>query len=45
VQEVTVGGNLIEMLNGIEMVGSDLEFRGSIASPTFKVAEMTVAGR
>lgn len=45
VQEVTVAGNLLEMLQGIIMVGNDLEFRGPIASPTFKVAEMTVAGR
>jgi hypothetical protein len=26
-------------------VGSDLEFRGSIASPTVLIGEMTVAGR
>jgi PmbA protein len=32
------------MLKNVEMVGNDLEFRGSICGPTVKVAEMTVAG-
>ena len=45
VEEVTVAGNLGEMLQGITMVGNDLEFRGPLASPTLKVEEMTVAGR
>jgi PmbA protein len=44
VEEVTVAGNLLEMLQGITTVGSDLEFRGSIASPTVLIGEMTVAG-
>ena len=44
VEEVTVAGNLLDMLKGVEMVGNDLEFRGAIASPTIKIAEMTVAG-
>ena len=44
VEEVTVAGNLLTMLQGVAMVGSDLEFRGSIASPTLKIDEMTVAG-
>lgn len=45
VEEVTVAGNLGEILGGITMVGADLEFRGPVASPTLKVEEMTVAGR
>jgi PmbA protein len=45
VQEVTVAGNLGDLLQGISMIGADLEFRGSVASPTLKVEEMTVAGR
>ncbi len=45
VQEVTIAGNLGRMLQDIEMVGSDLEFRGSIAAPTLKISEMTVAGK
>jgi PmbA protein len=45
VEEVTVAGNLLEMLQAIRTVGADLEFRGSMASPTFLVEAMTVAGR
>ena len=45
VHEVTVAGNLSDLLRGISMIGTDLEFRGAVASPTLKVEEMTVAGR
>ena len=45
VSEVTIAGNLKDMLMGIEAVGGDLEFRASIASPTLKIGDMTVAGR
>jgi len=34
VSEVTIAGNLNDMLRGIEAIGSDLEFRGSVAAPT-----------
>jgi PmbA protein len=45
VSEVTIAGNLKEMLMGIEAIGADLEFRGSLAAPTIKIGEMTVAGK
>lgn len=45
VSEVTIAGNLSEMLLGLEAVGADLEFRGSVAAPTLKIGEMTVGGR
>ncbi len=45
VSEVTIAGNLKEMLAGIEAIGSDLEFRGSVAAPTLKIGEMTVGGK
>jgi PmbA protein len=44
VEEITIAGNLKEMFQDIEMVGNDLEMRGRIASPTIKIAQMTVAG-
>ncbi len=44
VHEVTVSGNLRHMLEGMEMVGNDLEFRDQFAAPTVKIAAMTVAG-
>jgi PmbA protein len=44
VEEITIAGNLKQMFKDIESVGSDLVFRGRIASPTLKIAEMMVAG-
>ena len=44
VEEVTVAGNLKDMLNNISEIGSDLEFRGSTASPTLRIEGMTVGG-
>ncbi len=44
VEEITIAGNLKDMLQQIEMIGSDLEWRGSIAAPTLKIARMTIAG-
>lgn len=42
VQGVTIAGNLKEMFNSIEMVGNDLEFRGSVVSPTLLIGQMTI---
>ncbi len=44
VNEITIAGNLKDMMAGVEMIGSDLHWRSSTAAPTIKVAEMTVAG-
>ncbi len=44
VEEITVAGNLREMFSNIAEIGSDLEFRGSVASPTLRIEGMTVAG-
>lgn len=44
VSEITICGNLGKMLKEIEMVGKDLDFRGSIAGPMIKVKEMTIGG-
>ncbi len=44
VSGITIAGNLKQMLMDIEQVGSDLEFRGSIAAPTILIREMTISG-
>jgi PmbA protein len=44
VEEVTIAGNLGEMLLAVDAVGSDLEWRGAIASPSLRIAKLTVAG-
>lgn len=44
VSEITISGNLGEVLNKIEVVGNDLDFRVPVAGPTVLVQELTVAG-
>ena len=44
VQEVTIAGNLPEMLKNIEMVGSDVTFAGTISAPTLKIGNMVISG-
>ena len=44
VSEVTIAANLAEMLSRISVIGSDLEFRSSTASPTLVIEEMTISG-
>lgn len=44
VEEITVAGNLRDMMRNITAIGSDLEFRGSVASPTIRIDGLTVAG-
>jgi PmbA protein len=44
VEEITVAGNLAEMLRHVTAIGSDLEFRGAIASPMLRIDGMTIAG-
>jgi PmbA protein len=45
VEEVTIAGNLADILTHIAEIGSDLEFRGVLAAPTVLVEGLTVAGR
>ncbi len=42
VQGVTIAGNLKEMLNSIEMIGNDLDFRGNVVAPTLLIGRMTI---
>jgi PmbA protein len=44
VEEVTIAGNLAEMLKNVVAIGSDLEFRGAVASPTLRIDGMMIAG-
>jgi PmbA protein len=44
VEEVTIAGNLHEMLMQIEAIGNDLPPHRGVASPTIKIGRMTIAG-
>ena len=45
VSEITIAGNLKQMLMNLEQVASNLEFRSSIASPALLIGEMTISGQ
>ena len=45
VEEVTIAGNLKDMLLGIDAIGSDLEFRGRMGAPTLLICRMAISGR
>lgn len=44
VEEITIAGNLGDMLTNIDRIGGELVWRGRTASPPLRVARMTVAG-
>ena len=44
VEEITIAGNLAEMLMNITAIGNDLVFRGAVASPTLRIDGMMIAG-
>jgi PmbA protein len=44
VHEITIAGNLKQMLMDVDAVGSDLVFRGSSAAPTLRIKKMTISG-
>ena len=44
VHEITIAGNLREMLRNISAIGSDLVFRSATVSPTLRIDGMTIAG-
>jgi PmbA protein len=44
VEEVTIAGNLKEMLNNVSAIADDLNFRGAVAAPTLRIDGMTIGG-
>jgi PmbA protein len=45
VQEVTVAGNMLDMMMNVEAIANDAKFMSSVVSPTFMISEMTVSGK
>jgi PmbA protein len=45
IEEITIAGNLRQMMQDVEMVGRDLAFRDQTAAPTLKISRLTVAGQ
>jgi len=44
VHGVTIAGNVIDLLNSIDAIGDDLEFYGSLGSPTVRISDLLISG-
>ena len=44
VHEVTIAGNILDMMQNITAIGNNLTFDRRVSSPTFLVRDMVVSG-
>ncbi len=44
VREITIAGNILEIMRNIDTVCSDLRFSGRVGSPTLRVSELSISG-
>jgi PmbA protein len=45
VREITIAGNILDLMKNIDAVGNDLRFSGRIGSPTLRVKELSISGK
>lgn len=45
VKGLTIAGSAASILNGIDMLGNDIDFNRTFAAPIFRVAEMQIGGK
>jgi len=45
VREITIAGNILELMKNVDAVGSDLCFSGRIRSPSLLIKELSIGGK
>jgi len=45
VREITIAGNILDLMQNVDAVCSDLRFSGRIGSPTLRVKELSISGK
>ncbi len=45
VREITIAGNIIDLMKHVDAVGSDLRFSGRIGSPSIRIKELSIGGK
>jgi PmbA protein len=45
VREITIAGNILDLLKNIDAVGNDLRFSGRTGSPSLRVRELSIGGK
>ncbi len=45
VREITIAGNILDLMKGVDALCNDLRFSGRIGSPTLRVKELSISGK
>lgn len=45
VREITIAGNILDLMKNVDVVGSDLRFSGRIGSPSLLIKELSIGGK
>ena len=45
VREITIAGNILDLMKNVDAIGNDLRFSGRIGSPTLRVKELSIGGK
>ncbi|HTG02117.1 MAG TPA: TldD/PmbA family protein [Nitrospirota bacterium] len=45
VREITIAGNILDLMRHVDAVGSDLRFSGRIGSPSLRIKELSIGGK
>jgi PmbA protein len=45
VREITIAGNIVDLMKNVDVVGSDLRFSGRIGSPSLLIKELSIGGK
>jgi PmbA protein len=45
VREITIAGNILDLMKHVDAVGSDIRFSGRIGSPSLRIKELSICGK
>ena len=45
VREIAIAGNILELFNKVDAIGSDLRFYGKIGAPSLRIKELSISGK
>jgi PmbA protein len=45
VREITIAGNILDLMKNVDAVANDLRFQGRIGSPSLRVKELSIGGK
>ncbi len=45
VREITIAGNILDLMKNVDAVGGDIRFSGRIGSPSLRIKELSIGGK